>query len=373
MSESRFRVVIAGGGVAGLETLMALRALTGDRAELALVAPKGEFVYSPLQVEAPFQVGRRRRVSLDVAARDAGAAFIAGEVEAVSPEGRSVVTSCADRLSYEALVLAAGAESKPAVQHAMTWDDRSGSEMVGGLMRDCEEGYVRSLAVVIPPGPGWPLRGYELALTITLQANGMGIDLATTVVVQEPSPLWVLGSRTVQAISRELTGAGIGVVSACRVEVEQGPPITVVAHPSEHRVEVDSVLALPTLHGRRIAGIPADVDGFIDVDDHCRVRGLSRVWAAGDGTAFPVKSGGFAAEQADVVAEDIAATAGADIEPRPFDPVLREHLAGLPAGRFLEQWLVQGDRALATHLPSAQLPVLTYLERDLAAGWRGDD
>jgi hypothetical protein len=97
------------------------------------------------------------------------------------------------------------------------------------------------------------------------------------------------------------------------------------------------------------------------------------VWAAGDGTAFPVKSGGFAAEQADVVAEDIAATAGAGIEPRPFDPVLREHLAGLPAGRFLEQWLVQGDRALATHLPSAQLPVLTYLERDLAAGWRGDD
>jgi sulfide:quinone oxidoreductase len=373
MSESRFRVVVAGGGVAGLETLIALRDLAGDRTELMLVAPKGEFVYRPLGVKAPFSVGRPRRVSLDVAARDAGAAFIAGEVEAVSPEWKSVTTSRADRRSYDALVLAVGADPQPAVEHAMTWDDRTSSEIVGGLMRDCEEGYVRSLAVVIPPGPGWPLRGYELALTITLQAKGMCNDLATTVVVQEPSPLWVLGSRTVEVISRELTGGGISIVSARGVEVEQGPPITVVAHPSEHRVEVDRVLALPTLRGRRIAGIPSDVDGFIDVDERCRVRGLDSVWAAGDGTAFPVKSGGFAAEQADVVAEDIAATAGAAIEPRRFEPVLRQDLAGLPAGRFLEKWLVEGEPGLATHLPSGRLPVLTYLERDLAAGWRGDD
>jgi sulfide:quinone oxidoreductase len=203
--------------VAGLETLWALRALAGDRAELMLVAPKGEFVYRPLGIKAPFEVGRLRRVSLDVAVRDAGAAFIAGKVQVVSPERKSVTTSGADRLSYDALVLAAGAEPQPAVEHAMTWDDCSGSEMVGGLIRDCEEGYVRSLAVVIPPGPGWPLRGYELALTITFQAKGMGIDLATTVIVQEPSPLWVPGSRTVEVISRELTGAGISIVSARRV------------------------------------------------------------------------------------------------------------------------------------------------------------
>jgi sulfide:quinone oxidoreductase len=365
--------VIAGGGVAGLETLMALHALAADRVELMLVAPEGEFVYRPLGAEEPFEVRGRRRISLDVAARDAGAAFIDATVESVDPKEKSVTTSRADRLSYDALVLAVGAEPKPAVEHAMTWDDRSGSELVGGLMRDFEEGYSRSLAVVIPPGPGWPLRGYELALSITLRAKGMGMDPATTVVVQEPSPLWVLGSHAVEAISSELTRAGVIVVTASGVEVEQGPPLTVVAHPSRHRVEVDRVLALPILHGRRIAGIPADVDGFIDVDERCRVRCLDRVWAAGDGMAFPVKSGGFAAEQADVVAEDIAAAAGAEIEPRRFDPVLRGDLAGLPGGRFLEQWLVKGDDGLTTHLPSGQLPVLTYLQRDLPAGERGDD
>jgi hypothetical protein len=47
------------------------------------------------------------------------------------------------------------------------------------------------------------------------------------------------------------------------------------------------------------------------------------VFAAGDATAFPVKQGGLAAQQADAVAEAIAASVGADIEPQPFRPILR--------------------------------------------------
>ena len=46
------------------------------------------------------------------------------------------------------------------------------------------------------------------------------------------------------------------------------------------------------------------------------------VWTAGDCTYFSVKSGGFAAEQADV-----AAAAGASVQERPFDRVLRADLA----------------------------------------------
>jgi sulfide:quinone oxidoreductase len=324
-----------GGGVAGLETLLALRALAGARVELTLVAPDDEFVCRPLRTEELFEIHRRRRVSLGEAARGAGATFVAGTVDAVYPRAKAVVTCVGERFPYDALVLAVGAEPSPIIDNAITWDDRSGPELVGGLVREFEEGYGRSMAVVIPCGPGWPLRGYELALYIAFRASGMGMDAATTVVVQEPSPLWVLGSQTVEVISTELARAGVTVVSARRVELEPGRPITVVADPSGCRVEVDRVLALPTLHGRRIAGIPTDVDGFIAVDQHCRVRGLNDVWAAGDGTAFPVKSGGFAVEQAGVVGEDIAAAAGAHIEPRPFDPIL--------------------------HLPSGRLPMLTYL------------
>lgn len=340
-SDRPLRVVIAGGGVAGLETMMALHALAPREAALTLVAPRGEVVYRLLDAGWPFEFGRLQRVSLDAAARDAGAAFIAGTVDVVDPSEKAVATSGGQRLAYDALVLAVGAEPRPVVNHATTWDDRSGSELLRGLLRDLEEGHTRSFAVVIPPGPGWPLRGYELALSVIREAKAMGLDPKATLVAQEPSPLWTLGSSTVKGISRALGRIGVEVVSAGRVEIEPGRPVTLVAHPSGRRVQADRLLALPTLGGRRIAGIPTDVDGFIDADEHCRVRGLDRVWAAGDGTAFPVKSAGVAAEQGDVAAEDIAAAAGADIEPRRFDPVLGSRWAGLPTDRFLEAWLAQ--------------------------------
>ena len=282
--------------------------------------------------------------------------------------------STSDRrtLEYDALVLAVGATAEPAMAHATTWDDRADVELLAGLLQDFEHGYSRRLAVVIPPGPSWPLRAYELALLITLEGKSMGVDVDTTIVTPEPSPLTILGSRAVELVARELELAGISVVSDAHANVEPDHSAAVVLQPSGRRLDIDRVIALPELHGRPIAGIPVDERGFIEVDEHCRVRGLDDVWAIGDVAAFPLKSGGFAGEQADVAAEDIAAAAGASIEPRSFDPVGREELAGLPAGRFLESWLGAGDDGLTTHLPTLGVPVLTYLQRDLQAGWRGN-
>jgi sulfide:quinone oxidoreductase len=371
-SEPPLRVVIAGGGVAGLEALYGLHALAGDRVKLTLLAPADEFVYSPLAAEQPYGVRRPRQIPLTRAALQAGAAFVAGTIGSVDPEHKIVTTSDGTALRYDALLLAVGATPEPVVPNAITWDDRADSETVGGLVDDIEQGYSHSLAVVIPPGPVWPLRGYELALMIALQANSMSADHHTTLVTPEPSPLELLGPRAVRLVSSELHKAGVTIVSAARVEVERHQDITLLLHPSGQRIEVARLLALPALRGRAVSGIPTDERGFIDVDQHCRVRGVGGVWAAGDGTAFPLKAGGFASEQADVAAEDIAATAGVAIDPHAFDPRSREDLAGLPAGRFLQAALAvyDGER-LATGLPSGGLTVLSYLARDLSAGWRG--
>ena len=53
------------------------------------------------------------------------------------------------------------------------------------------------------------------------------------------------------------------------------------------------------------------------------VHGLDGVYAAGDATSYPIKHGGIAAQQADVVAATIAARAGVGVEPEPLRPVLR--------------------------------------------------
>jgi sulfide:quinone oxidoreductase len=370
-ADAPVRVVVAGAGVAGLETLMALRALAGPRVELTLIAPADEFVYRPLAVEEPFAVGRARRIALGDAAGDAGASYVAATVEAVDTDRRIVTPSAGHPLTYDALVLAVGAQAVPAVDHAMTWDDRADAELLGGLLQDIEQGYSRRLAVVIPPGPAWPLRGYELAVFITLQARGMSMDLRTIIVAPELSPLAALGPRAVELVSAELAKAGVDVVPSAEVEVAPGHAAILVLHPSERRIEVDRVLALPRLQGRPISGIPANDEGFVEVDEHCRVRGLDGVWAAGDGTAFALKSGGYAAEQADVCAEDIAAAAGATVDSHAFDPSARDQFAGLPDGRFLKAWLSEGDDdGLTIGLPASGVPTLTYLQRDLAASTR---
>ena len=73
-SSSPLRVLVAGGGVAGLETLLALRDLAGDRVERTLLTPEEEFVYRPMAVGEPFGRGRAQRHRLDAIAKDLGAA-----------------------------------------------------------------------------------------------------------------------------------------------------------------------------------------------------------------------------------------------------------------------------------------------------------
>ena len=130
-------------------------------------------------------------------------------------------------------------------------------------------------------------------------------------------------------IGAELERAGVALELGAYADVADdagGRPRAIVLAPSGRRLEVDRVLALPRLRGRPPSGVPADPDGFLPVDGLGRVDGAERVWAAGDGIAFPVKFGGLATEQADAVAADVAAVAGAAVTPAPFRPVLRGRL-----------------------------------------------
>ena len=86
------------------------------------------------------------------------------------------------------------------------------------------------------------------------------------------------------------------------------------------------MVALPAMDGPAIAGLPSDEGGFIPIDEHARVRGVEDVYAAGDGTNFPIKQGGLGTQQADAAAAHIAHRLGAAIDVEPFHPVLRGKL-----------------------------------------------
>ena len=109
---SDMRVVVAGAGVAGLETALALQALAEGRVAVELVAPETEFTYKPLAVAEPFRVGEMRRFPLQRLVRAAGAELRRGSLTSVHPGQKTVTLEGGDEISYDTLVLALGARPR---------------------------------------------------------------------------------------------------------------------------------------------------------------------------------------------------------------------------------------------------------------------
>ena len=82
-------------------------------------------------------------------------------------------------------------------------------------------------------------------------------------------------------------------------------------------VVADRVVALPRLQGPRIGGVPQTFEGFIPVDPHGRVTGVSRGPRRRRHHHVPRSAGGIAAQQADAAAEAIAAALGAGVKRAP--------------------------------------------------------
>jgi sulfide:quinone oxidoreductase len=342
--DDRAEVLIAGGGIAGVEAALALRDLAGDRVSVELCDPRREFVFRPFAVGEPYGASRVFRYDLERLAERCGAAFRAEGVVSVAPEQRVAFTRDGERLSYDFLVVAGGVRMLWSVPGAVTFWGVSDEGQMGDVISDLRAGSLRRLVLTMPGGRSWALPLYELALLGATEQGKAGIvDTELTVVTPEDAPLELFGRRAAEQMRALLEERGIGVVTGAHpVRFDDG---RLRIAPGED-VAADAVISLPRLEGRRIGGVPHDADGFIGVDEHGRVHGLERVYAAGDITSFPVKQGGIATQQADAVAEAIAAAVGVEADPRPFDPVLRgvlwtgrepRYLYGRPTGGHGEE------------------------------------
>src|SRR5215217_7076813 len=333
---ARPQVLIAGGAVAGLETLLALRALAGDRVEVTLVAPELRFINRSMAVEQPFKPRRVRGVRLIDTAAELDARWHRGLLDRVEHEQRRGVTKDGDELPYDMLVLAVGARSDHEWQSegVLTYHDGRDGPSYRLLLHQLREGQVDKLAFVKPAGPSWPLPLYDLALMTAADCAAHGCpEVELTLVTPEQEPLGIFGSPASVAIRALLQEHRVALHTSS-YGVPSHPGWLDVA-PGERRLAIDRIVTLPRLVGPRLRGIRCERDGFIRTDAHGRLAGVDAVFAAGDATAFPIKQGGLAAQQADAVAEAIAAAVGADIDPQPFRPVLRGVLLTGGPARYL--------------------------------------
>jgi sulfide:quinone oxidoreductase len=322
------RVLIAGGGVGGIETLLALQALAGDRVAIELLAPERHFTHRPLSVTEPFRPERPEKFPLAAIAADRGVTLHRDAVGSIDPDQRIVETQDRARLSYDALVLALGARPVEALHGVLTFRGSRDAHRVRAILESLHSGWAQRVAFIVPPGTTWSLPLYELALQTAGAAPGAELHVVTC----EPEPLAAFGAAAGAEVASLLERHGIALHTGVDAESYAD---RLLWNSSGWSLAADQAIALPRLEGPRVRGIPADADGFVPVDEYTRARGVDSVHAVGDIADHAIKQGGLAAQQADVAAQVIAAAAGADVRPERYRPVLRGMLIGAGEVRYL--------------------------------------
>ena len=339
------RVLIAGGGVAALEAMLSLRQLAPELVEVELLAPEPRYWYRPLAVAEPFGLDDVASFDLADLADRAGALFTPGAIRGVVADAHQALTEPGGAFEYDLLLLACGAHPTEAVPGALTFRGPADTPLVSELLAKIDAGEVRLVVVAVPLGAVWSLPAYELVLMLAAHAAAKGIeDLGIALVTPEDEPLLLFGENASHSIRRLLDESGIDLYAGYHATIVRDGALHLL--PSL-RIEADAVVALPSLRGMRLSGVPQTHDGFVPVDDHGRVIGLADVYAAGDITRFPVKQGGIAAQQADAAAQAIAAAAGAAIDPEPFRPILRGVLLTGREPRYLRRDVAAGGPGAA--------------------------
>jgi sulfide:quinone oxidoreductase len=341
--EVRFKVAIAGGGVAAVEAALALHEAEHWRIDLELIAPNDELVLPALAVAEPFGITPPPAIPLADVCRDVGASHRRDALRGVDAEARIAHTESGAEVPFDALLLAIGASTEPALPGALTYRGMRDNEKIRELLHAAEHGEVGQIVFAVPTSIQWPLPIYELALLTATELQKRGADAELTLATHESSPLSLFGRRASDAVRDLLDQAGVELVTGARAAGVQAGGLFL----HDGRVlPASRVIASPRLTVMPIEGVPQGPDGFIGTDSAMRVEGTPRVYAAGDSTWFPIKQGGMAAQQADTAATAIASLVDPDIDVEGFKPILRGVLFTGGAPRYLRTEV--GRRAAAS-------------------------
>jgi sulfide:quinone oxidoreductase len=353
----RLEVIVAGGGIAAAEALLALHRHCGDRASIQLLCPNDRLTIPALAVGEPFGLEGPPSIPLSDLCADTGSVHRPGVLGAVDAGARVARTELGEELPFDALLVAVGASAEPSLAGSLTYRGGRDNDQIRALLDAAEAGDVKRIVFAVPTSIQWPFPMYELALLTARELRERDAAAGLTLVTHEAGPLALFGRRASGGARELLLEAGVELITEALPAGVQGGGLAL----NDGRViPADRVVASPGLTVAPIEGLPQGTDGFVGTDNAMRVEGAPRVYAAGDVTWFPIKQGGIAAHQADVAASAIASLVDPDIEIEPFRPTLRGVLFTGGAPRYLRAEVgrrsaTSADSAAALWWPTAKV------------------
>lgn len=350
------RIVVVGGGFAGLEAAFSLREQLGPRARIALVSDETVFTFRPDTIYLPFggdpgaltfslvEPTRRQQIPL-----------IASRVQGIDTSSHQLMLH-GEEMPYDIAVLATGAamrlrEVPGLAEHAVVlWKPNTTLPLrwkLRELQREVHRGRTMIVSLLVPPGNHWSSPMYELALMLEtwLRRRKLRDRVRIELVTCEESFASALGPRMNEEIRAAFARRGIESRLGARVTEVRDRTLCLADGGSS---EFDLLVALPPYEaGERFPSLPADDRGFVHVDrESGRVCGSEHVFVVGDAADFPVKQAHLALGQADAAVEAIAA----QVESRPprfgFQPTAMVVMEQLDSATYAQVPLAEsGDVA----------------------------
>jgi sulfide:quinone oxidoreductase len=319
-------IVILGGGVGGLVVANTLRQLLPQEHHIVLVErnPQHAFAASFLWLmtgdRRPEQI--RREVSRLVRR---GVEVVLAEAQSIDVPQRRVTTA-AQTISYDYLIVALGAELAPEAipglsEAAHTFYTFEGAARLRDALHQFDGGSVAVVVSALPyKCPGAPHEGAML-VGDALRRRGLRDKVDIHLFTPEPQPMSVAGPALGDAVRHMLAGRGIAFHPLHKLTAVNGAARQLLFEGKEPAA-YDLLVAIPPHRGPRIvreAGL-ANEAGWVPVDRATLATRHENIYAVGDVTSIPIpgrwkpdvplmlpKAGVFAHAQAKVVAHRIAA------------------------------------------------------------------
>lgn len=330
-SSTKAKVIVLGGGFAGLESAFLLKNLVKDGAEVTIVSDKKDFFFRPNSIYIPFGLNPDSlMVPIEPACRKKHISFLHSTVNDIDPDNNTLSIGGED-LDYDFAIIATGSGMRP--QEIPGLEENAdfiwmATEMLK-LRTDFEKildqsrsGQASKVLFLVPPGNKCSGPLYELVMMLDtwLKDKQARENIDISFATFEQGYIQVFGPRLNDEVTNEFSHRGVtGYKQHVTSHVEPG----IVHFVNGSSLEFDLLISFPPyVASTQFTKLPRDDRGYLETDLATRqVKGYSNVYAAGDAGDFPVKQAFLAFLQADAAASQVSAQILGRTPRIEYDPV----------------------------------------------------